>query len=161
MRLSTLLPSSALLGLVLTIATACAGGTYHVAHDSGTYASHEDDWCEDHQVYHHGDESMHGGVEIVIEEDVHPHHEVDVHVEESSGGHYDTGHSGYTSCGDFLAGSGGENDCNPGQYCKDATFSKCASGCLSDVNCAGHEVCEKGNYRKVGSCRSTRHYSTR
>jgi hypothetical protein len=59
---------------------------------------------------------------------------------------------GYTECGSFL---GGES-CAPGQYCSDATFSECANGCLSDVNCASNQYCYKTSNQHVGICENTR-----
>src|SRR5690606_18344297 len=39
---------------------------------------------------------------------------------------------GYTPCGDFPSGP---VECQPGQWCVDATFSECTPGCTSDLNC--------------------------
>ena len=64
----------------------------------------------------------------------------------------DTDIRGYTDCGSFL---GGES-CAPGQYCEDATFSECANGCLSDVNCASNQYCYKSGAHQVGVCENSR-----
>ncbi len=60
---------------------------------------------------------------------------------------------GYTECGSFL---GGET-CSPGQYCEDPSWSECALGCLSDVNCASNQYCAKtGSQEAVGVCQNIR-----
>ena len=70
----------------------------------------------------------------------------------SLGGCDDVAVRGYTECGRFL---GGEK-CAPGQYCADPTFSECANGCLSDVNCASNQYCYKTAGQNVGICENTR-----
>ena len=69
--------------------------------------------------------------------------------------------SGYTACGDFFASNGAQNQCQPGQYCADDTFSKCAQGCLSDVNCAGNQVCSKDPGMQIGICQNLDYYGSR
>ncbi len=59
---------------------------------------------------------------------------------------------GYTDCGTFF---GGET-CQPGQYCVDPSWSECANGCLSDVNCASNQMCFKDSGRQVGVCENVR-----
>lgn len=61
----------------------------------------------------------------------------------------DTSNQGYTPCGDFPSGP---VECQPGQYCVDATFSECAPGCTSDVNCADGQACVKPAGESVGDC---------
>ncbi len=148
------LTSGTILGTLLFLMTGCAGGSYYVSHDSGAYAEADSEsWCDEHQVAHHDDEFTHGDVVVEVDE---PYYEVEVEH------HHDTTHDGYTACGDFFAPDGvSQNSCHPGQYCKDSTFSKCATGCLSDVNCAGHEVCIKGRFSNVGSCQAAGSYSMR
>ncbi|WIG99190.1 hypothetical protein KGD87_08360 [Myxococcus sp. SDU36] len=55
---------------------------------------------------------------------------------------------GYTECGGFM----GDDPCQPGQYCADATFSECVPGCTSDVNCARNQECVKESGEQVGTC---------
>ncbi|MFP2959335.1 hypothetical protein ACLEPN_16225 [Myxococcus sp. 1LA] len=55
---------------------------------------------------------------------------------------------GYTECGDFM----GDDPCQPGQYCADATLSYCELGCTSDVNCASNQECVKEYGEQVGVC---------
>ncbi|WP_244172207.1 hypothetical protein [Myxococcus virescens] len=55
---------------------------------------------------------------------------------------------GYTECGDFM----GDDPCQPGQYCADATLSYCEPGCTSDVNCASNQECVKEYREQVGTC---------
>lgn len=62
--------------------------------------------------------------------------------------------SGYTACGTFFASHGEKNQCQPGSWCADATFSKCAPGCLSDQNCSGEQVCVKGAGQNLGTCQT-------
>jgi hypothetical protein len=64
----------------------------------------------------------------------------------------DTQDPGYTDCGSFLGGG----SCAPGQYCTDSTFSECAIGCLSDVNCASNQYCYKSSDYQVGICENSR-----
>lgn len=59
---------------------------------------------------------------------------------------------GFTPCGDFLAPPGERVICNPNQYCSDATFSECTTGCLSEYNCTENQVCVKEDGADVGSC---------
>lgn len=61
----------------------------------------------------------------------------------------DTSDQGYTPCGDFPSGP---VECQPGQYCVDATFSECSPGCTSDVNCAAEQMCLKFPGESVGDC---------
>lgn len=61
----------------------------------------------------------------------------------------DTSNQGYTPCGDFPSGP---VECQPGQYCVDATFSECSPGCTSDVNCAAGQSCAKAAGESVGDC---------
>lgn len=61
----------------------------------------------------------------------------------------DTSNQGYTPCGDFPSGP---VECQPGQYCVDATFSECSPGCTSDVNCAAGQMCVKFPGDSVGDC---------
>lgn len=63
-------------------------------------------------------------------------------------------YSGYTECGNFMAGFGDDNECQPGSYCADATFSRCAPGCLSDQNCSPEQVCVKATGRNKGTCQA-------
>ncbi len=59
---------------------------------------------------------------------------------------------GYTACGDFPTGP---VECQPGQYCADATFSECVPGCTSDENCASSQTCEKAAGESVGDCQNS------
>lgn len=59
---------------------------------------------------------------------------------------------GFTACGDFPSGP---VECQPGQYCADATFSECVPGCTSDVNCADSQTCVKPAGQSVGDCRNS------
>lgn len=59
---------------------------------------------------------------------------------------------GFTPCGDFLAPPGEKVICHPNQYCADATFSDCATGCLSEYNCTENQICVKEPGEDVGSC---------
>lgn len=59
---------------------------------------------------------------------------------------------GFTSCGNFpdmVAKS-----CQPGQYCADAAFSECKAGCLSNVNCASDQTCQKAAGETTGACQN-------
>ena len=76
--------------------------------------------------------------------------EYDVH-HEANAGH---GYSGYTACGDFFAPDGDVNTCQPGSFCSNATFSKCAPGCLSDQNCSPEQLCIKDSGRNRGTCQA-------
>ena len=60
---------------------------------------------------------------------------------------------GFTPCGDFLAPPGEKVICNPNQYCADATFSKCFTGCLSEYNCTENQRCVKEVGEDVGYCK--------
>lgn len=134
---------------------ACSGG-YHIVHDTeishhaGADVVHDDDWCEEHQSYHHEGGGPYGDdgevVEVIVEEE-RPMRA--------------PARSGYTACGDFFASHGAQNQCQPGQYCADDTFSKCAQGCLSDVNCAGNQVCAKDPGMQVGICQNLDYYGSR
>lgn len=64
--------------------------------------------------------------------------------------HPDSKRQGFTYCGDFLD----ETYCQPGQYCEDATFSKCEPGCLSSANCSDDQVCVKSNNQDIGTCQN-------
>lgn len=52
---------------------------------------------------------------------------------------------GFTECGSIK--------CQPGQYCYDPNLDDCRSGCLSNINCASDQTCEKG-VAKVGNCKN-------
>ncbi len=58
---------------------------------------------------------------------------------------------GYTACGDFPSGP---VECQPGQWCVDATFSECTPGCTSDLNCADGQTCMKAPGQSVGDCQN-------
>ena len=60
--------------------------------------------------------------------------------------------AGQTPCGNFPEFE--DKFCQAGQYCKDMTFSECASGCLSDNNCASNQTCAKENGEQVGVCQN-------
>ena len=68
----------------------------------------------------------------------------------STGGGNNTG-NGTTTCGDF---PDGPKSCQAGQYCLDQTFSRCESGCLSDMNCASNQTCQKATGETTGSCQN-------
>ena len=140
-----------LTALTSSLLVACSG-SYYLSHDAeishhAGVESHET-WCDEHQSYHHEDEFYGDGgeVEIIVEEDHHFHAPA---------------RSGYTACGDFFASNGAQNQCQPGQYCADDTFSKCAQGCLSDVNCAGNQVCSKDPGMQIGICQNLDYYGSR
>ncbi len=57
---------------------------------------------------------------------------------------------GFSSCS---AGDLGVT-CQPGQYCADANTATCALGCLSDLNCASGQTCQKDPGANLGSCQS-------
>ncbi len=59
---------------------------------------------------------------------------------------------GFTACGNFPAGP---VTCQPGQYCEDAIFSNCESGCLSNLNCTTDQTCVKASGQNVGTCQGT------
>ena len=59
---------------------------------------------------------------------------------------------GFTHCGDFPDGKG--KTCQPGQYCSDEGFSTCRTGCLSNINCASDQACQKKS-SSIGSCQNT------
>lgn len=63
-----------------------------------------------------------------------------------------TARQGFTACGEFPSGP---VECQPGQYCADATFSRCEPGCTSDVNCAESQTCVKASGESVGDCVNT------
>lgn len=67
------------------------------------------------------------------------------------GGGGDTG-GGRTPCGNFPDLQ--DKFCQAGQYCEDMTISSCASGCLSDNNCANNQTCAKEDGENVGSCQN-------
>ena len=94
-------------------------------------------------VEHDYEEGYDDGSSHVVE-----HH---VHYDEPATHH---GYSGYTECGDFFAPAGDVNTCQPGSFCSDATFSKCAPGCLSDQNCSPEQVCVKQHARNRGTCQA-------
>lgn len=83
-------------------------------------------------------------------------HEEHVEVYEEPAVVYAPSYSGFTECGDFLAGGAFSNregnQCQPNQFCADITFSRCAIGCLSDVNCASPEQCIKAPGAQIGTC---------
>ena len=142
-----------LCALTSSLLLACSG-SYHLAHDAEVThyvdegGAHEA-WCEQHQSYHHDEDNFYDGageVEVIIEEDHHVR---------------SPARSGYTACGDFFASHGAQNQCQPGQYCADDTFSSCAQGCLSDVNCAGNQVCAKDPGMQVGICQNLDYYGSR
>ncbi len=58
--------------------------------------------------------------------------------------------NGVTACGNF---GGSPKQCIAGQYCSDQTLSTCDLGCLSDVNCASNQQCDKtGAGGQIGGC---------
>lgn len=61
---------------------------------------------------------------------------------DEAGGSCNAKTQGFTEC------AGGLVTCQPGQYCEVA----CSSGCLSDVNCACNQVCDKPEGQNVGAC---------
>ena len=67
---------------------------------------------------------------------------------------YAHSYSGYTACGDFFAPGRGVNQCHPGSYCSNATFSQCTPGCLSDQNCSPEQVCQKHPGHPIGTCQA-------
>lgn len=114
----------------------------HVEHDEHGY----DDGPEHH-------EPRYTESEVDVDVDV----EVEVEHDHSHPSDYeDTGYSGFTDCGDFLAGGAfsnrSGNQCQPNQYCADTTFSRCAIGCLSDVNCDSPSRCVKSRGAQIGTC---------
>lgn len=60
---------------------------------------------------------------------------------------------GFTDCGNFPTRT--LVQCPPGSFCDDPTFSKCAAGCLSDINCANNQICDKASGAQVGICQNT------
>ena len=92
-------------------------------------------------------------VAVVVEEEA-PYDEEVVYEESRSSRVVVAARSGYTACGTFFASHGEKNQCQPGSWCADATFSKCAPGCLSDQNCSGEQVCVKGAGQNLGTCQA-------
>lgn len=92
-------------------------------------------------------------VAVVVEEEA-PYDEEVVYEESRPSRVVVAARSGYTACGTFFASHGEKNQCQPGSWCADATFSKCAPGCLSDQNCSGEQVCVKGAGQNLGTCQA-------
>ena len=65
------------------------------------------------------------------------------------------------ACGSSSSGASkgstqcGTQTCSPGNYCEDARFDRCSTGCASEVNCSDGETCVKGSGQDTGSCRAT------
>jgi hypothetical protein len=72
------------------------------------------------------------------------------------GGGTGTSVQGITACGDF---GGSPKKCQPGQYCKDESLSMCENGCLSNVNCASDQYCDKSTGMTVGNCENSQQQS--
>jgi hypothetical protein len=67
--------------------------------------------------------------------------------EDGEGGDGTTGEleQGFVACGD--------TECQPGQFCKDASLSYCELGCQSNNNCAADQSCEEiSDVTHVGTC---------
>lgn len=120
--------------------SACSGSTT---------IHHKNACCGTETVIHHdhhaGHDHSHGDGE-----GAHDHGEVEYVEEETTS--YAHSYSGYTTCGDFFAPGRGVNQCHPGSYCSNATFSKCTPGCLSDQNCSQEQVCQKHPGQPTGTC---------
>jgi hypothetical protein len=85
---------------------------------------------------------------------IHHEPEDEGYVEEEVVVHHGHNYSGYTHCGDFFAVGQNPNQCQPGSYCSNATFSKCTPGCLSDQNCSSEQVCVKQPGLATGTCQA-------
>ena len=58
---------------------------------------------------------------------------------------------GYTTCGDPATPARYEI-CHPSQHCYSDRDGTCAAGCLSELNCTDHQICEKLPGENVGVC---------
>jgi hypothetical protein len=62
-------------------------------------------------------------------------------------GECNASNTGFTECGSFNT-----DECQPGQYCGDATYGDCYVGCTSDVNCASNQFCDLSDGTGLGTC---------
>ena len=115
-----------------------------------TYIHHQTACCGSETVVHHEPAREAEDEEVVIYHDDHE----DGYVEEEVVVHHGHNYSGYTTCGDFFAPGNGVNQCQPGSYCSNATFSQCTPGCLSDQNCSSEQVCQKHPGQPTGTCQA-------
>jgi hypothetical protein len=64
------------------------------------------------------------------------------------------GRPGYTPCGEPLYDSCEPRYCGPNKYCAIESFGTCATGCLSNDNCAGDQRCVKSDGMSHGTCQN-------